>query len=137
MKSLVKGFLGVVVFILLASLVYADGNPAKALAKKCSVELETFCKDVTPGKGRMLACLYAYSDKLSEQCAQVVRDTYADLKLISAAASHVQNECGEDLDKFCKDVAPGEGRILNCLERNESHLSQKCQTALKEVGLKE
>lgn len=137
MKSMVKGVLGFVVFILLTSPVHAEGNPAKELAQKCSVELETFCKDVTPGKGRILACLYAYSDKLSAQCAEVVRDTYDDLRLISAAASHVNSECGEDLDKFCKDVVPGEGRILNCLEKNESHLSPKCRTALKEVGLKD
>jgi hypothetical protein len=137
MKSMVKSFLGFAVLILLASLVYAEENPAKELVIKCSAELETFCKDVTPGKGRVLACLYAYSDKLSEPCAEVVQDTYDDLKLISAASSHLQNECGKDLDKFCKDVAPGQGRLLNCLEKNESHLSQKCQRALKEVGLKD
>lgn len=137
MKSMVKVILGLAVFILLAPPVHAEGNPAKALARKCNVELETFCKNVTPGKGRILACLYAYSDKLSAQCAEVVRDTYDDLRLISAASSHVNSECGEDLDKFCKDVAPGEGRILNCLEKNENHLSQRCRTALKEVGLKD
>jgi hypothetical protein len=28
----------------------------------CNKEFETYCKDVTPGEGRLLACLYAYED---------------------------------------------------------------------------
>jgi len=31
-------------------------------------EIETYCKAVTPGEGRILACLYAYQDKLSGKC---------------------------------------------------------------------
>ena len=31
----------------------------------CQKELVTYCQDVTPGNKRVLACLYAYGDKLS------------------------------------------------------------------------
>ena len=34
----------------------------------CASELQTHCAAVTPGEGRLLACLYAYGDKLSAQC---------------------------------------------------------------------
>ena len=37
-------------------------------------ELETYCKDVTPGDGRILACLYAHGDKLSGQCEYALYD---------------------------------------------------------------
>ena len=53
------------VFSLIASLM-AFSLPAAAVddllesvAKGCEKELTTFCKDVTPGEGRILACLYA------------------------------------------------------------------------------
>ena len=34
----------------------------------CQAEIETYCKDVTPGEARIMACLYAHEDKLSERC---------------------------------------------------------------------
>jgi hypothetical protein len=40
----------------------------------CKKELESYCKDVTPGKGRVLACLYAYEDKLSGGCVYALYD---------------------------------------------------------------
>jgi hypothetical protein len=37
-------------------------------SKGCQAEIETYCKDVTPGQARILACLYAHEDKLPERC---------------------------------------------------------------------
>ena len=34
------------------------------------------------------------------------------------------------------DVAVGEGRLLNCLEKNDKTVSKRCKQALKDVGLK-
>jgi hypothetical protein len=45
--------------------------------------------------------------------------------------------CAEDIQKFCKDVKPGEGRIAACLKENEKKLSKACserQAAVKERG---
>ncbi len=36
-----------------------------SVGKGCEKELVTYCKDVTPGEGRVLACLFAHGDKLS------------------------------------------------------------------------
>ncbi len=38
------------------------------LAEACSEEIGQFCHDVTPGDGRILACLYAHEDRLTEGC---------------------------------------------------------------------
>jgi hypothetical protein len=37
-----------------------------------------------------------------------------------------QGPCNEDIQKFCKDVKPGGGRVSACLEKNEAGLSQGC-----------
>lgn len=137
MKSITYGVIGLFVLFFMILPAYAGENPAQEVASKCKVELEKFCQDVTPGKGRIIACLYAYSDRLSEQCRNVVRDTFQELKMISAVSDHLKDECGDDVEKFCKNVTPGEGRILSCLEKNDHKLSSKCKTALKEVGLKD
>jgi hypothetical protein len=57
--------------------------------------------------------------------------------MMEAAISFVQGECREDFDRFCKGFAPGEGRLLNCLGKNDGDVSQRCKAALKEVGLKQ
>ena len=114
----------------------AGENLVQTVAEGCKVELEKFCGNVTPGGGRVLACLYAYGDKLSPKCEFALYDAAAQLERAVAALSYVANECDEDLDKYCSAVAPGEGRLLNCLEKKEKQLTKRCKQALNDVGLK-
>jgi hypothetical protein len=48
----------------------------------------------------------------------------------------VVKECEADLAANCSGVKAGEGRLLQCLEKNEAKVSQRCKGALKDVGLK-
>ncbi len=114
----------------------AGENLVQTVANGCKVELEKYCKDVTPGEGRVLACLYAYGDKLSPKCEYALYDAATQLERAVAALSYVANECDEDLNKYCSAVAPGEGRLLNCLEKKSKQLTKRCKEALKDVGLK-
>ena len=119
-------------------------GPAEAVAqgivdsvkKGCDKELKTYCKDVTPGEGRVLACLYAYEDKLSGQCEYALYDAAVQLQRAVEALSYAVNECRDDLTKFCSDIKPGEGRLLQCLDKNNSKVSKRCKQALKDTGLK-
>ena len=108
----------------------------KTVATGCERELIAFCKDVTPGEGRVLACLYAHEDKLSAKCEYALFDAAAQLERAVSALSYVANECGGDLEKLCTDVPAGEGRLLNCLNKNASQVSIRCKQALKDTGLK-
>ena len=99
-------------------------------------EIETYCKDVTPGEGRILACLFSHGDKLSGKCEYALYDASVQLERAVAALGYVANECAEDLDKHCSDVAAGEGRLIDCIEKNDKNVSSRCKEAMKEVGLK-
>lgn len=114
----------------------AQQDLVETIVTGCETELKTYCKGVTPGEGRVLSCLYAYGDKLSGQCEFALYDAAAQLERFVAALSYVANECGDDIDKFCANVEMGEGRILACLESQGSKIQQRCDTALKDVGLK-
>jgi hypothetical protein len=35
--------------------------------------------------------------------------------------------CKADIEKFCKDIKPGDGRIWTCLKSNNDRLSQECK----------
>jgi hypothetical protein len=52
------------------------------------------------------------------------------LLVIGAAASAANSgrrPCAGDIAKFCTDVKPGAGRILDCLEEHQADLSASCQ----------
>jgi hypothetical protein len=108
----------------------------ESVSKGCDKELTTYCKDVTPGEGRVLACLYAHSDKLSGQCEYALYDASAQLERALNALSYAANECREDLTKFCSDIKPGGGRLLQCIDKNDAKVSKRCKQALKDTGLK-
>ena len=129
------------VFSLIASLM-AFSLPAAAVddllesvATGCEKELTTFCKDVTPGEGRILACLYAHADKVSRRCEYAVYDAAAQLERAVSALTFVANECDEDIDKVCGKVEAGEGRILTCLKKNEDKVTKRCNQAMKDIDL--
>ena len=122
-------------FILVSNAMAAEGI-VETVAKGCEKELTSYCNEVTLGEGRVLACLYAYSDKLSGKCEYALYDAAAQLERFVAALSYLANECDADLEKFCSAVEAGEGRLLKCLDENSEKISGRCTEALKDVGAK-
>ena len=102
----------------------------------CKAEMEKYCAMVTPGEGRMLACLFAYQDKLSNRCEYALYDAAAQLERAVAALTYVVNECDKELETLCSNVVPGEGRLMDCVDKNMAKVSDRCKSALKDVGLK-
>jgi len=133
-----------IMLVSLASSAFADEGPIMkgmegaidTFAEGCKAELTTFCKDVTPGEGRILACLYAFEDQVSPRCEYALYDSISQLNRTLATVSYVAGECRDDLTAFCADVQPGEGRLIDCLNKNEAKVSSRCNTALKDAGWK-
>jgi hypothetical protein len=53
---------------------------------------------------------------------------------LEAATKKLHAACGDDLSKFCGDVAEGQGRLLLCLMAHEDKISAKCDYALYDAG---
>jgi hypothetical protein len=117
------------------NLLAAEETLIDTVANGCKKEIETYCKNVTPGEGRLLACLYAHEDKLSGQCEYALYDASARLERAVAALNFAAQECEADITTLCKNVAAGEGRILECLEKNDAKVSKRCKGALKTTGI--
>ncbi|MBI5632789.1 MAG: hypothetical protein HZA15_04860 [Nitrospirae bacterium] len=114
----------------------AEKGIIETFAEGCKAELGTYCKDVKAGDGRLLACLYAHSDKISARCEYAVYDAASQLERALTSLSYVANECRDDLKANCANIKPGEGRLLTCIEKNDAKVSGRCRQALKDVGLK-
>lgn len=125
------------VFLMIGASAMAEQNDlVKIVADGCKVELDKYCAMVTPGEGRVLACLFAYQDKLSNKCEFALYDAAVQLERAVAALTYVANECDNDLEKFCSDVPPGEGRLKDCIDKNIANVSDRCKSAMKDVGMK-
>ncbi|MEE9138687.1 MAG: cysteine rich repeat-containing protein [candidate division NC10 bacterium] len=107
----------------------------KSVAEGCNKEIRTYCSNVTPGEGRVLACLFSHQDKLSGRCEYALYDAAVQLERAVAALTYVANECDADLETYCANIRPGEGRLVQCLKKNEKKLNQRCTQAIKDVGL--
>ncbi len=126
----------VIFFVAAISGSCAVGQPkdlAETVQNGCKAEIDSFCKNVTPGEGRLLACLYAYEDKLSNRCEYALYDASYQLQRAVNALTYAANECQDDLKTYCSDIAPGEGRLLKCLDKNKEKISARCKQALKDV----
>ena len=111
----------------------AQESVAEMVLKGCKKELVSYCSTVTPGRGRIAACLFAHNDKLSEQCDGALEVGMVQLSIILSTVSYVVEQCYSDLDEYCEGVVIGGGRIQQCLSQNRDKLEQSCQTAFSEA----
>jgi hypothetical protein len=44
-----------------------------------------------------------------------------------------EGACHDDIERLCKDVQPGEGRILACLKSHQKDVSKGCVNALQQL----
>ena len=89
----------------------------------CQAEVESYCSQVTPGGGRLLACFAAHEDKLSGGCSKALYGFSTELEAFTRAMAFAANACYEDITRFCADVEGGEGRVADCLIQNQSEVS--------------
>ena len=136
MKGTIGCLLAVGLVLAFAGVAPAQEGLVRTVTEGCKTEIETYCKGVTPGEGRVLACLYAHGDKLSGRCEYALYDASVQLERAVNALTYVAGECRGDLQAYCSAVKPGEGRLVDCLEKNKSRVSGRCTQALKDVGLK-
>lgn len=96
----------------------ADNAPKRE--GPCAADVKKFCGDVKPGEGRIARCMKSHEKDLSPAC----REHEAAVK---ARVKEAHEACRGDVEKFCKDVKPGGGRIIACLKSHEKDLSPACR----------
>jgi hypothetical protein len=112
-----------------------EGKLAAQVLEGCRDELVTYCSEVTPGEGRLLACLYAHGDKLSGNCQYQLYEASVRLERAINTVTYVAAQCSAEIEAHCANVAPGEGRMAQCLRDHQSSLSPGCDQALTDVGV--
>ena len=106
------------------------------VGRACLKELEKYCTEITPGEGKILACLYANQDKLSGRCEYAVYEFSRVLEKAVVDMRYVAEKCEDDLKAYCSNIQPNEGRLLQCMDRNSAKLNPRCKQALDDTKLK-
>jgi len=115
-------------------------GPMPGAMTACKEEAQKLCPNLKPGP-ELQACMQQNKDKVSETCQKLIRERQqargggqgrqggqgSDKRQAAMAA------CKEDLEKNCKDIQPGGGRIIKCLKEKEASLSEGCKAFLKEA----
>jgi hypothetical protein len=101
------------------------------LENSCAADIKKYCKDVTPGEGRMIYCMQAHEDKISPKCAYELEDTAGSVQATAELLKDGVVACKAEIAGVCGKVQPGEGRIAACLIANKSTASKDCADAIQ------
>ena len=113
--------------MIFAALLFATGSvSAKG---ECKADREKFCATVQKGDHKaMYECMKSHEGELSESCK-------AHRAQNREKSKEIKKACKADYKKLCKDVKPGQGRIIQCLNSKQAELSQGCKDALANTNI--
>ncbi|MGF1528906.1 MAG: cysteine rich repeat-containing protein [Candidatus Competibacterales bacterium] len=110
---------------------------ATSIFEACEADIQSHCSAVTPGHGRLTACLYAHEDHLSDSCDAATGEMADVLDLVFDRLRYAKQQCSTDIHNLCADVTLGQGRVFTCLYEQREALSEGCRTLVDDVELPE
>jgi hypothetical protein len=96
------------------------------IAGPCAETVTKFCKDVTPGGGRIMQCLNDHRDDQSMACRDWLQDQNKSLKELNTS-------CAEEIARLCSFDRPDDIRMYRCLQENYVALKSDCRDKLREI----
>jgi hypothetical protein len=103
------------------------------LESACAKDIKKYCRNVTPGEGRMVYCMQAYEDQISTKCAFELEEAATSVLTAAEALKDGVIACKAEITGVCGKVQPGQGRIAACLLANKSTASAGCAEAIKKI----
>ena len=105
----------------------AAGKRAAGKDRACADDARKFCSNVRPGGGRMYQCLSSHQAELAPACRE-------QLSAAKARWDKFMQACKGDIEKACKTIPPGQGRVLSCLKGREAELTPACRAEFPRAG---
>ena len=133
MSKYLRRVIAPLAIILMTNIVITERLAAQSIFESCETDLNAYCSQVIPGNGRILSCFYAHEDKLSDSCDAAIEDQANLLDSFFESMRYALDQCADDIQKYCTDVAYGGGRVLSCLVKETSPLAESCKTLVEEM----
>lgn len=100
----------------------------------CERDINSFCKGVNLGGGKLGACLTKNKDSVSARCRDEFPEILAGIAKRAAARTNVLKACDTDRRRLCGDVVKGDGQILDCMLTASRAVSARCNQAITDAG---
>ena len=108
-----------------------------AMKRACEGDAKRLCKNVKPGNHRIYDCLEEKANKMSFGCQK----EYFRQQMIAVGhenfrfAYKLHEKCPVEVEKFCRDVKPGNSRVIECLRvhKNDFDFSKDCRDELHDI----
>lgn len=100
----------------------------------CERDIDSHCKGVNLGGGKLRACLMKNRDTISARCKESFPDIMAGIEKRATARANVIKTCDIDRRRVCGDVVKGDGQILDCMLTASRAVSPKCNQAITDAG---
>jgi hypothetical protein len=104
----------------------SDPRTAQVVRLRCEAEVEQLCPEASDGSGRR-QCLEKRAHQLSAPCQHQIRERLVRWK---EERSQLKLVCQADIRRFCPDLRPGGGQMLQCLQQHAQELSDGCYATL-------
>jgi len=104
------------VLLLTAARAVAQQSAAR---QACASDIKQLCAEVSPGEGRLKACVAEHFGQLSASCQTA---------LISNVT--ITKACKADAEQKCAGTEPGGGHIQACMKDHFTELTEPCKDAL-------
>jgi hypothetical protein len=125
-KNMSGGVLPVAAFLLIFISVVTSVPSEAQITGPCAETVTKYCKDVTPGGGRIMKCLNDHRDDQSMACRDWLQDQNKSLKELNTS-------CAKEIASLCSFDASDSLRIYRCLEDNYIALKSDCRDKLREI----
>ena len=89
--------------------------------RDCAVDVKSLCAGITPGGGRVLACIQSHIGELSVGCSSRL-----------SKAVWVAKECAADIKHFCPDAKVGD--VKDCMQPHLGETSDQCKAAVAYIA---
>ncbi|HKO30030.1 MAG TPA: cysteine rich repeat-containing protein [Nitrospiraceae bacterium] len=98
----------------------------QATRLKCEADMEQLCPDSLDGVART-RCLKQRAKQLPPMCQSQLQARFVKWK---EDRSRLIAACREDVKLFCREIKPGSGEILQCLQSHDQEVSDRCYQIL-------
>ena len=105
----------------------------QAVEGACAADVNKFCGNVTRGEGRLLVCMHAFDDQLSQGCQMSLYRASRNLEQALNRVERIADACGNEIEAQCGNA----DRIGQCVMEKAASFSQPCQNVvagLRQIG---
>ncbi|MEM9105381.1 MAG: cysteine rich repeat-containing protein [Pseudomonadota bacterium] len=123
----------------LSATVMVPAPAAAELMEACAPDISSLCEGIQEGRGRISACLFAHSNKISPACVPEL-DKVTSTRMFqsripqgihslndTAYEASLREICAPDIKNHCSNVKPGDDRLLACLYAWNTKVSAACR----------